>query len=227
MRSKGIGEPSTIASRVFNACFGASSLRQGGEPAALAREGAYSRGLRAVLDFWKPGSQLFVFVGDITLSEATELARQSFGSWSGGAAPAGSVPAPNPAGPGKVFLVDRQDAAQTIVTQILPAPPRKSDEYFALTLADAVWGGGFGTRLNLNLREGKGYSYGFFSNPTLFSKSGAWRASGGVQTNKTSESVVELVKELKFLNGEKPISAAELDTRRKRDPRVRTKRLRR
>ncbi len=61
-----------------------------------------------------------------------------------------------------------------------------------------------------NLFEDKGYSYGVFSFPILYSKSGAWVASGGVQTNKTKESVQEFVKELKHLSGDKPISDNEL-----------------
>ena len=125
--------------------------------------------------------------------------------------PAAAIPAPSPAAAGKVYLVDRQDAAQTVVTQILPAPKRKSAEYDALRLADAVWGGGFGTRLNLNLREDKGYSYGVFSFPELNHEAGAWFAAGGVQTNKTKESVVEFDKELKGLAGARPITAKELD----------------
>jgi zinc protease len=161
---------------------------------------------------WKPGSSALVFVGDITLREATELARQSFGNWAGGAAPAVNIPAPKPSGAGKVFLVDRQDAAQTVVRQILPGPRRKTEDFYAFNLADAVWGGGFGTRLNLNLRENKGYSYGVFSSPSLYSSAGMWVAAGGVQTNKTKESVVEFINELKFLGGTKPITGQELET---------------
>ncbi len=161
--------------------------------------------------YWKPASSALIFAGDITLAEATALAKEQFGTWSGAAPPPVTIPAPRPAVSGKVYLIDRQDAAQTVVNQILPAPPRKTDEYFALQLADAVWGGGFGTRLNLNLREEKGYSYGVFSFPSLYSKSGIWRSTGGVQTNKTKESVVEFVKELKFLAGEKPITDQELE----------------
>lgn len=159
---------------------------------------------------WKPGSSALIFAGDITLDEARRFAEQNFGNWSGGAAPTISIPAPKPMGPGKVYLVDRQDAAQTIVTQVLPGARRKTDDYYAINLADAVWGGGFGTRLNLNLREDKGYSYGVFSFPTFFSEYGMWQSSGGVQTNKTKESVVEFVKELKFFAGEKPITEKEL-----------------
>ncbi|HEU4594104.1 MAG TPA: pitrilysin family protein [Pyrinomonadaceae bacterium] len=161
---------------------------------------------------WKPGSSALVFVGDVTLAEATALARQAFGDWAGGAAPSVNVPAPRPVGAGKVFLVDRQDAAQTVVRQILPGPPRKTEDYYAFNLADAVWGGGFGTRLNMNLRENKGYSYGVFSFPALYSKAGMWVAAGGVQSDKTKESVVEFVNELKSLAGTKPITAEELQT---------------
>ena len=63
--------------------------------------------------------------------------------------------------------MDRQDAAQTVVSQFLPGPARRTPDYDALTLADAVWGGGFSGRLNLNLREDKGYSYGGVLEPAL------------------------------------------------------------
>ena len=157
---------------------------------------------------WKPGSSALVFVGDITLAEATALAKQHFSGWSGGAAPAVTVPAPQPVGPGKVYLIDRQNAAQTVIAHVLPAPARAAADYAAVTLADAVYGGGgFGTRLNLNLREDKGYWYGVFSNAALLRQAGAIIASGGVQTDKTKESAAEFVTELKNLAGAKPITA--------------------
>jgi zinc protease len=81
-----------------------------------------------------------------------------------------------------------------------------------MQLADSVWGGGgFGTRLNLNLRENKGYSYGVFSTLVQYKSGGYWFAAGGVQTNKTKESVVEFVGELKGFAGEKPITPEEFD----------------
>jgi zinc protease len=164
---------------------------------------------------WKPGSSALVFAGDITLAEATDLARKAFGGWSGGAATPLAIPAPRPVGPGKVFLVDRQNAAQTVVAHVLPAPSRRADDYYALILADAVYGGGgFGTRLNLNLREDKGYSYGVFSNAALLTHGGTIIASGGVQTDKTRESVVEFMTELKNFAGAKPISETELSAAR-------------
>jgi zinc protease len=165
---------------------------------------------------WKPGSSVLVFSGDITLAEARALAEKTFGGWSGGAAPAVEIPPPSPAPTaGRVYLVDRQDAAQTVVTQFLPAPARSMDDYSALSLADAVWGGGgFATRLNLNLRQEKGYSYGVFSSLALFRRAGFWYSSGGVQTNKTKESIVEFDKELRGLAGARPISEAEFGAAR-------------
>ena len=161
---------------------------------------------------WKPGSSALVFAGDVTLDEAVALARKEFGSWSGGAAPAIAIPPPSPAPAGRIYLVDRQDAAQTVVSQFLPAPARQTPDYYSLRLADSVWGGGgFGTRLNLNLREDKGYSYGVFSNLAFLREGGLWNAGGGVQTNKTKESLVEFDKELKGFAGTKPISEAEFE----------------
>ena len=166
---------------------------------------------------WKPASSALIFAGDVTLAEATALAKQHFGSWTGGAAAPITIPAPTPSPANRVYLVDRPDAAQTVVAQWLSAPERKSPDYDALTLADAVWGGGgFGTRLNLNLREDKGYSYGVFSDLALMSHAGLWSASGGVQTNKTKESLVEFDREMKAIAGAKPISEAEFASARER-----------
>lgn len=159
---------------------------------------------------YKPASSALIFVGDITMAEATELARQSFGGWQGGAAPVVNVPETRPYGPGKVFLVDKQDAAQTVILEVMPGPPRKTDDYYALRLADTVWGGVFGARLNMNLREDKGYSYGVFSNQAFLSRAGVWWAQGGVQTNKTKESLMEFISELKLIAGQKPVSETEL-----------------
>lgn len=158
---------------------------------------------------WKPGSSALIFVGDVTMEEAVAAARKNFGSWTGGAATSPAIPAITPMPTGKVYLVDRPGSAQTVIAQVMKGIERKSPDYYTLNLANTVYGGGFGTRLNLNLREDKGYSYGVFAFPQFYSKAGAWIASGGVQTNKTKESAVEFMKELKFIAGEKPISAEE------------------
>ncbi|MFL6446597.1 MAG: M16 family metallopeptidase [Bryobacteraceae bacterium] len=160
--------------------------------------------------YWKPGSSAIIFAGDISLADAVNMSKQFLGAWSGGAAPAASIEAPQPMGPGKVFMIHRPEAAQTDVSLVVPGAPRNNPDYFPLTLADAVWGGAAGARLSLNLREDKGYSYVVRSSPQFYSKYGSWIARGGVQTDKTKESVVEFEKELRFMAGEKPVSEKEL-----------------
>jgi len=162
---------------------------------------------------WKPGSTALLFAGDISLAQATDLAKQYFGGWSGGAAPAVTVPTPTPAAAKKVYLVDRPDAAQTVVVQWLPGIARSSPDYDALRLVDSAWGGStLGTRLNMNLREGKGYSYGVSANLNTLTKAGSWSASGGVQTDKTAEALKEFDYELTGLVSDRPIGADEFTT---------------
>jgi zinc protease len=164
---------------------------------------------------WKPGSSALIFVGAVTLDEARQMAQEHFGGWAGGAAPALPIPPPSPAQPGRIYIVDRQDAAQTVAQHFLPSPGRTATDYYALMMADAVWGGGgFGTRLNMNLREDKGYSYGVFSNLAPYTEAGVWYAGGGVQTDKTAPAVAEFDRELKALAGERPITRAEFDAAR-------------
>ncbi|HEY9068918.1 MAG TPA: pitrilysin family protein [Candidatus Ozemobacteraceae bacterium] len=166
-------------------------------------------------DRFKPGNAALSFVGDITLDEAMKLAQETFGVWSAGSAPALELPAPKPAKAGTVYLIDKPGAVQTVVLQLLPGIKRADPAYYPLMLADAVWGsGGFGTRLNLNLREDKGYTYGARSALASSREAGSWFASASVQGNKTKESVVEFVKELENLGGKKPITEAELQSAR-------------
>jgi zinc protease len=176
--------------------------------AAITREDV----VKAHAAWWKPGSSAVVFAGDISLDGATQLTQKYLGAWSGGAAPAVDIPAAQPA-PSGIYLVDRPDAAQTAIAQLLPAPVRTVEDIYAFHLVDAVWGGGgFGTRLNLNLREDKGYSYRVFSNEIFYSRGGIWTAGGGVQTNRTTESVTEFVNELEGIAGKRPITGEELES---------------
>lgn len=159
---------------------------------------------------WRPGGSALIFAGDITLAAAMQLAQEHFGSWSGAAPAAVAIPDPKPVGIGQVFVIDRQDAAQTLIVQLLPGPARDATDYYAFNVANAVWGGGFSSRLLLNLREDKGYSYGVYAFPTFYRQGGAWIAFGGVQTDKTKESIIEFKSELLNIAGRKPITQAEL-----------------
>jgi zinc protease len=171
--------------------------------------------------YWSPATSALIFTGDISLAEAVALTEQNFGTWTATQnTPPIAIPPPEPPATGGLFVVDRQDAPQTVVVQLLPGPVRTAPDYYALRLVDAIWGGGgFRTRLNLNLREDKGYAYGVFSNLVTLSKAGAWWASGSVQTDKTAESVAEFERELAGLAGKRPLTEEELAEAR--DARIR------
>jgi len=166
---------------------------------------------------FRPGSTALVLVGALTLDEAKALAEKHFGSWSGGAAPEIAIPPATPAPVGKIYLVDRQDAAQSVLSQYLPVPGRGGDDFDALQMADEIWGASAGSRLNTKLRQEKGYAYGAFSNLAQYRDGGLWWGGGGVQTDKTKESVAELLSELAGLAGARPMGETEYaDSRTRR-----------
>ena len=162
------------------------------------------------LDHWKPGGSALLFVGDISLTDAVNLATKNFGAWSGDAPAFPRIPKPQPLGPGKIYVIDWPNATQTRIIQMLPGVTRNDPDYHALALANRIWGGMADARLFKDLREQKGYTYGFVSSLWLFSKYGGWIATGAVHTDKTRESVAEIIKEMKSLGGDKPVSEAEL-----------------
>lgn len=160
---------------------------------------------------WRPDNCALVLIGDVTLTEAEKLAQKAFGSWQGAAAAPPQVPAPQPLARGKIAIVDKPGAEQTVAVQLFAAPREKNDEYYALRLASEVLGTGTTGRLYGNLRQQKGYSYRVGSYLRALAGGMAWYADGAVQTDKTSESVVEFVREQRGLAGARPIDARELE----------------
>lgn len=170
---------------------------------------------RSYEENWRPDQSALVFVGDITRDQAMKLADQRFGSWKGDVRPAKEVPDPSPGRKTiRIWLVDRPGAPQTVVCQFIAAPSRDTPDYHALRLVDAIWGGGFQSRLNLNLREEKGYTYGVSTSLGLLGVSGYWKVQTSIQTDKTGEVVQELMNEMEDLGGGRPVSGEELEEAR-------------
>ena len=158
----------------------------------------------------RPDNSVLLVVGDTTLADIKPLLEQRFGGW---AAPAEPVPkkniaevtlAPKP----RVYLIDKPGAEQSQITAISVAPPRSDADHIRFVALDALLGGNFTSRLNMNLREDKHWSYGVGSRITDAVGQGTFRAGGGVQTDKTAESMLEIRKELRdVLGGRKPADA--------------------
>lgn len=163
---------------------------------------------------WSRANAALIIAGDITMDEAVGLAQRHLAGWPAKAAGSPDIPAPQPGRSDAVYLIDRPGAPQTVVWYMLPAPPRRTPDYYALRLVDVIWGGSFGSRLNLNLREEKGYTYGVSSAIAMHGAHGIWWAQSAVQTDKTGDTLRELAAELRGLAGERPITAQELDQAR-------------
>ena len=158
----------------------------------------------------RPGGATLVVVGDTTLAEVQAKLQPLLAAWKGGTAPKKNV-APVEAKPsGVVYVMDRPGALQSTIFAGHAAPPRANPDEIAQQVMNTVLGGQFISRVNMNLREDKHWSYG--AGTVFFDARGPrpFIVYGPVQTDKTKESVAELLKEMKGIRGERPITADEL-----------------
>lgn len=164
--------------------------------------------------YWKraatPAQAAFIFAGDITLDEAVAKSEQWFGSWQGPPAERAAPPAPQVAKRERVVLVPKPGLGQTLILVGRPAIAAGDPAEDALDLANAVYGGIFGSRLNMNLREDKGYTYGARSYVDARNGVGPWIASSAVRADVTGPALAEFFSELEGMTA-RPITTEELE----------------
>jgi zinc protease len=156
-----------------------------------------------VKDFWKrhvvPAGARLLVVGDLDGPALRELLPRFASGWSGAALPPvaqAQVPAIETT---RVYLVDKPGAPQSEVRIGNLGVPSTAPDWYPLNILNFVLGGAFSSRVNMNLREAKGYTYGARTNWTGGLRDGPFVASAGVKTDVTKESVVEFMKELKAI----------------------------
>ena len=162
--------------------------------------------------YLKPGNaQLFV-VGDQTEAQIRALFEgPTLAAWKGTTPKLRATPTPK-AMAGRIFFVNIPGAAQSQVSAMHLGPKRTASDYFANTMMAAVFGGGFSSRINMNLREDKGYSYGARGSFGYMRTFGVFNASASVRTDATYQTLLEIDREVKDLaKGTKPIKPDELD----------------
>jgi zinc protease len=162
-------------------------------------------------DWFKPNHGTIVAVGDITMPELTAKLEKAFSSWKPGETPVKKM-SDVAARPRKtVYILDRPGADQSyVLAGELIAPKANADEIPFEVFNDA-FGGAFVSRINMNLREDKHWSYGSFSFPVDARGQRMWMVMAPVQTDKTKESLSEVVKELKSVVAERPLTTAEIN----------------
>ena len=146
---------------------------------------------------YRPGNATLIVAGDVTAGSALPLLERAFGGWTA-AAPAKKTPvaaAPQLTAR-EVSIVDIPGSEQSQIRIGWVGVPRSTPDDFALQVLNTVLGGSFTSRLNQNLREEHGYSYGASSRFDMRLSPGPFTAGAGVQTDKTAESLQEFFKEL-------------------------------
>jgi predicted Zn-dependent peptidase len=164
-----------------------------------------------------PSRMTIVAAGDATHDELAASVEGAFGGWSG--VMDGDLPDPAlwtlPEPPeGRVALVHRPDAAQSELRIGHIGVPRRTPDYHALLVLNIVLGGQFVSRINMNLREDKGYTYGARTSFDFRRGAGPFVLNASVQSEVTVEAVLEVLNEMQAIRGDRPVTAAELQTAR-------------
>ena len=157
-----------------------------------------------------PANATLLLVGDLGADEARRLAEEAFGSWRGTAArPARPANPARPVSATRVILVDRPGSVQSAIRigQVSIGP--EDPDYLRLAALTQVLGGAFNARINQNLRERHGWTYGAFANYNALRGAGTLFINSSVRTNATDSAVAESVREIRRLVDE-PVPAEEL-----------------
>jgi len=169
--------------------------------------------LRAWQSAWiRPDNVRILVAGDTTLPEITRQLDAVFGDWQAPAAAKGSKTIPQVAAQPKprVFLIDKPGAQQSLLLAGLLAPSTTAPNNLNIETMNDAFGGLFSARLNMNLREDKHWAYGSYSFMSNAKGQRPYMLYAPVQTDKTAESVAELLKEAREVIGSRPLTAAEI-----------------
>jgi predicted Zn-dependent peptidase len=143
-----------------------------------------------------PNNAVMVIVGDVDRAAVLKEVETLFGKWQKGEIANPSFPAPPARTARNIYVVDRPGSAQSNIALANLALPRTSPDYFPALLLNQILGGGASSRLFMNLREEKGYTYGAYSSFDMRKQTGAFEASAEVRTPVTGDSLKEFFAEL-------------------------------
>ncbi len=161
--------------------------------------------------WFKPTNATLIIVGDTTLSEIQPKLEALFSRWKSAAVPKKQLPTVERPSKPSIYLIDKPDAQQSVVIAgTLAAPPDAQSE-IPLETMNNVFGGTFGARLNMNLREEKHWTYGAASVLYGARAQRPFLAYSSVQADKTKETISEILKEMHGMLGDQPVSEEEFE----------------
>jgi predicted Zn-dependent peptidase len=157
---------------------------------------------------FRPNNATLIVVGDVIPAQVEQKINALFGSWQRADIPQINYSEPPKFGTTTIFLIDKPGAAQSSFRIGAVGVPRSTQDYFALTVMNTILGGSFSSRLNQNLRETRGYTYGAGSRFDMRRAAGPFLASAEIVTAKSDSALLEFMKELNGIR--QPVPPAEL-----------------
>ena len=158
---------------------------------------------------FRPDRALLVVTGRIDAAEALKLARAAFGDWRASGEPLPELPPPAASAPVQRLLLERPGSVQATLRLGRPGMPASADEQVALRLTSTILGTGFSSRVNTNLREEKGYTYGARAGGQSWRVGGAITGGADVRNEVTGAAITEYIKEYRRIGAE-PVPDAEM-----------------
>ena len=162
--------------------------------------------------YYRPGNAALIVVGDVEASSARAVLEQVFGGWTDQTVPAERIEAAEQVEGRVVYVVDKPGSAQSVIQIGRIGIARESEDYYPVLVMNTILGGSFTSRLNQNLREDKGYTYGARSSFDAGPIAGAFMAGAAVQTDATGPALHEFMKELRAIR--EGVSDAEVERAR-------------
>ncbi len=192
-------EPGAIAGKRFASLLygtGAYGNSVSGNPESVSRI-TIDDVRRFYEQHYLPNNSSVVVSGDIDGPGAIELITRTLGDWTPGTEPPRPIVTPHPIHASRIYVIDRPQAVQSEIRIGHVGVARSCDDYFALSVMNAIFGGVFNSRINLNLRERHGYTYGARSQFAFRRQAGPFVLAAPVRNEVTRESIVEMVAELR------------------------------
>ncbi|TDJ45930.1 MAG: insulinase family protein [Gammaproteobacteria bacterium] len=160
--------------------------------------------------WFKPNHATLIVVGDLDEVELRTRLEALFGNWQPGDVPEKNLAVTAQERPNVLYLMDRPDADQSVIFAGQLVPPQSNPDEIAIQAVNDILGGLSSARVNMNLREDKGWSYGAYSVIVGARGQRPLLVYGSVQTDKTKESIEEIAKEIRGISGARPPTTDEL-----------------
>ncbi len=213
-----LNSPNAIASRTLMPILYGTGHPYGIPPSGLGNADAIAAATRDQLTAFhqqwiRPDNARIFVVGDTTLAEVTKLLNANLGAWKAPATPKSvkdfniAIPKPQP----RIILVNRPKSPQSVILAGKVLDAKGTDSLEILRAANEVFGGSFLSRINTNLRETKGWSYGVRSGISADKDRLVMTISAPVQADRTGDSIKELRSELTTYLGDKGVTDEELE----------------